>query len=89
MDRRRVFLPADICNEEGVSDDDILQVKTKAGISNVAFKVATQAKVRALPRRRCHPCGASFTQKQRAGMRRAIWMKLAQCQPRCQHMRGR
>lgn len=48
MHRRRSFLPVDICTEEGVSEEDILQAKTNPGIANVAFKVASQAKVCAL-----------------------------------------
>ena len=45
MYRRRIFLPIDICTEEGVSEEDILQAKTNPGIANVALKVATRAKV--------------------------------------------
>ncbi|KAK9908552.1 hypothetical protein WJX75_009598 [Coccomyxa subellipsoidea] len=42
--RRRCYLPSDLCMSEGVSDEDVLRGQNTEHVSNVVFKVATQAK---------------------------------------------
>lgn len=43
--RRRVYLPSDLCEQEGVSAEDVLQGRNLAGVTNVAYAVACHAKV--------------------------------------------
>lgn len=43
--RRRVYLPSDLCSKEGVSHEDITNGQNLGGISNVAYAVASCAKV--------------------------------------------
>ena len=43
--RRRVYLPSDLCEQEGVSPEEILQGRNLAGVSSVAYAVACHAKV--------------------------------------------
>ena len=43
--RRRSYLPQDLCQREGVADEDVLRGQNSEHVSTVAFEVAKQAKV--------------------------------------------
>lgn len=44
--RRRVYLPADLLAQEGVSEDQLIRGEPSEGLNNVVFEVASAAKVR-------------------------------------------
>lgn len=44
--RRRVYLPADLLVQEGVSEDQLTRGEPSEGLNNVVFEVASAAKVR-------------------------------------------
>ena len=41
-----MYLPSDLCEQEGVLPEDILQGRNQAGVTSVAYAVACHAKVR-------------------------------------------
>ena len=47
-------MPQDLCAREGVADEDVLRGQNSEHVSNVAFEVAKQAKVRSLRRAEGH-----------------------------------
>ena len=44
--RRRVYLPADLLAQEGVSEDQLTRGEPSEGLNNVVFEVASAAKVK-------------------------------------------